>query len=100
MSKYVMAFRGQADRTTSDDNEAAWGKWFQEIGVHVVDFGNRVGQVRAVGDGTGTGAERDVLTGYVIITANNLDAAVTVAQGCPGLGSGGAVEVGEIIANP
>ncbi len=99
MPSYVLAFRGRSDRTAGAGEEAAWGQWFQEIGGIVVDFGHRVGRVSALGSsGTDTGAGRDVLTGYVVITADNLEAAVAVAKGCPGLQHGGGVEVGETVA--
>ena len=38
-----------------------------------------------------------VLTGYVVIDAADLDAAATLAAGCPGLADGVDVEVGEVI---
>jgi hypothetical protein len=94
MSTYVLSFRGRSDRTASPEEEAAWGQWFQEIGSTVVDFGNRVGRVAALGSSE---ARQDVLTGYVLISADDLDAAVAVAKGCPGLQHEGSVEVGETI---
>ena len=98
MSNYVLTFRGRADRTPDADEEAAWGQWFQELGSTVCDFGHRVGRVSALGSsGRETGTGRDVLTGYVVITANDLEAAVAVAKGCPGLAHGGGVEVGETV---
>lgn len=99
MSTYVLSFRGRSDRTASTAEEAAWGQWFQEIGGSVADFGHRVGRVTALGSsGTDTGAGRDVLTGYVLINAADLEAAVAIAKGCPGLQHDGGVEVGETIA--
>jgi len=96
MPSYVLSFRGRPDRVADPDQEAAWGQWFGEIGSRITDFGHRVGQVsslgpRAAGDG------QDVLAGYVVITAGNLDEAVDVASGCPGLKHGGSVEVGEAV---
>ena len=99
MSKYVLAFRGPSDRKATAEQEAAWGNWFQELGSTVVDFGSRVGQVSALGEvGAGAGNGRNVLTGYVLIEAKDLEAAVAVAKGCPGLSYGGGVEVGETVA--
>jgi hypothetical protein len=95
MSSYVLSFRGRSDRAITADEEAAWGQWFQEIGGSVADFGHRVGRVTALGS---TGAGSDVLTGYVLINAADLEAAATIAKGCPGLQQGGGVEVGETIA--
>lgn len=96
MPSYVLSFRGQADRVADPDQEAAWGQWFGEIGGRITDFGHRVGRAsslgaRAAGDG------RDVLAGYVVISAADFDEAVDVAAGCPGLKHGGGVEVGEAV---
>ena len=46
-----------------------------------------------VTDGGGT----NPLSGYSIITASDIDAALTLAKGCPVLDSGGSVEVAETI---
>ncbi len=93
MAKFVFSFRGLPDRTATAEDEAAWGRWFEEIGSSIADFGNRVGVARRVGAGPST----DVLTGYVVVNADSLDAAAALAEGCPGLRQGGGVEVGEII---
>jgi hypothetical protein len=98
MSNFVLSFRGRSDRRTDADQEAAWGQWFQEIGGTVVDLGHRVGRVSALGiGGTDAGPGRNVLTGYVVIAAEDLEAAVAVAERCPGLQHGGGVEVGETV---
>jgi hypothetical protein len=92
MSNFVLSFRGESDRAVEADEESAWAAWFQEIGSSVADFGHRVGRVSALGS---AGNARDTLAGYVVIEADDLDAAVSIAQGCPGLRHGGGVEVGE-----
>ena len=93
MPTYVLAFRGQQDRAAGAEQEAAWGRWFGEIGPRVVDSGNRLGRATMVGEAS---AEM-VMTGYTLIEADSYEAAVEVAKGCPGLNNGGAVEVGETI---
>jgi hypothetical protein len=92
MSKYVLSFRGRSDRVATPDEATAWGQWFGELGTRVVDFGQRVGRVTALGAGQD---EPEVLTGYVVIEAEDFQAAVNLAKGCPGLAYGATVEVGE-----
>jgi hypothetical protein len=92
MSKYVFAFKGREGRVPSDSEEAEWGKWFQELGGTVTDYGNRVGQSRQLG---ATG----VLGGYVVVDAGSLEAAVEIAKGCPALRHDGGVEVAEVVAS-
>ncbi len=76
---------------------AAWMKWFGDLGAAVVDGGNPVSMAKtvasngSVSDGGGSNA----VTGYSLIKADNLDAAVAMAQGCPHLAAGGSVEVAE-----
>jgi hypothetical protein len=97
MANYVLAFRSRADRTPPPGEDAAWGAWFGSLGTKVIDFGNRVGQVRTVaGQGAGEAGEL-VLSGYVVVSAESLDAAAELAAGCPGLKSGSSVEVGETV---
>ena len=93
MGKYVFSFRGQSDRMPTADDEAAWGRWFEQIGSSIADFGNRVGQAQVVG----AGPSADTLTGYVLVNADSLEAAAALAEGCPGIRHGGGVEVGAIV---
>jgi hypothetical protein len=92
--QYVLTFRGQVGRQLTVEEEGRWPAWFEQIKDSIVDFGNRVGQVREVGGG---GARSDELSGYVVINAGSLDGATAVAGGCPILEQGGSVEVGEIV---
>ena len=94
MSEYVFAFRNRPDVTADDAVEAAWAAWFAELGEKVASFGHRVGRAHMVGDGP---ASPNALSGYVVVNADSLDDAVALAQGCPGLKSGGQVEVGETV---
>jgi hypothetical protein len=95
MSEYVFAFRNRPDETADEAAESAWAAWFAQLGDAVANFGHRVGRAHMVGDGS---AGANVLSGYVVINAASLDDAVALAQGCPGLKSGGQVEVGETVA--
>ncbi len=95
MPNYVMAFRGQPGRVPGALEEQEWGNWLGRISGSISDAGNRVGQVRSLPSG---GAAQTVLSGYVVVTADNLAAAMELASGCPGLTQGGGVEVGEILA--
>ncbi len=93
MGNYVLTFRAPKGRVPTAEEEARWSQWFAKIGGQITDPGNRVGQVRTAGDPD----RPDVLAGYIVISAESLDAAVTVAEGCPMLLQGGSVEVGELI---
>jgi hypothetical protein len=97
MSKYVLAFRGQPDRGSVPGEEQAWGAWFTELGRTIVDFGNRVGQVERLDAEQRGDPAKETLTGYVVVEAADIEHAVTLARGCPGLLSGVSVEVAETV---
>lgn len=78
----------------------AWMAWFGKLGDRVVDGGNpfkptakHLSSDKQVGDGPiGSGA-----TGYSILRADTLDAAVDAAKGCPVLDGGGQITVYETL---
>ena len=94
MSSYVLSFRSQKDRSPSAAEESAWMQWFQEIGPSINDFGHRVGNGRTLGV---AGGRPDVLSGYIVVSAENLDDAEHLASGCPGIAHGGGVDVAEVV---
>lgn len=96
MAKYVLVCQGDAMADTEEAQQAAmaaWGAWFGSLGAAVVDGGAPFGASAAVGGG----AARAGLTGYSILEAADLDAAVGLAGGCPILADGGSVDVYEAI---
>jgi hypothetical protein len=98
MSSYVLAFRGHPDRAPRSGEDEAWGAWFGRLGPAIADFGHRVGASRTLSPQRGDDPDGRVLTGYIVITAENLDAAVELASGCPGLAHDASVEVAEVVS--
>jgi hypothetical protein len=97
MSRYVLAFRGQPDRTPAAGEDKAWGAWLGQFGPAIADMGNRVGATRTLPAARRGDPGSAVLTGYVVIDAADLDAAARLAAGCPGLAGGVDVEIAEVI---
>ncbi|HEX4657064.1 MAG TPA: hypothetical protein VH307_06745, partial [Streptosporangiaceae bacterium] len=96
MSKYVLAFRGQSDRTPSPEEEQRWGQWFASLGGAIADMGNRVTAERTLASRQFDPGPAS-LTGYVVINADDADGAAKLAGGCPGLDNGVAVEIARIV---
>jgi hypothetical protein len=92
MAKFLFAYRTNQSTPPSDDAVAAWGNWLESLGANLADRGNPVFDRRALGN---CGSET-ALGGYSLITADDLDAALALAEGCPGLQRDGGVEVGEL----
>jgi hypothetical protein len=92
MPTFVIANRTPKEYRGSADAMAAWNAWFERLGASLVDRGNPVFERRPLGNcGPDT-----VLGGYTLVSADDLEAAVALAQGCPALASGGGVEVGTL----
>jgi hypothetical protein len=102
MAKFVFAYHGGGAPESEAEGAAvmkAWTDWFTSLGAGVVDAGNPTGASATVGsDGSTTpGGGANPVTGYSIISADSLDAALVHAKGCPQLASGGTIEVAEAI---
>jgi len=97
MSKYILAFRGQPDRVHQPDEGQQWGSWFGSLADTIADMGNQVGTVRTLRSENGGDPATTVLTGYVVISAADVDEAARLADGCPGLRHGVSVEVGQFV---
>lgn len=82
---------------------AAFQAWQSKFGASIVDMGGRLGEGRLVTSTPkidGSFVEiKELIGGYMIVSANSLDEASEIARGCPGLvGPGSGVEVIEIHA--
>jgi YCII-related domain len=93
MDQFLFSYRMPAGfRPGSPGALAAWTAWFEELGDLVVDRGNPVFRSSTVGDCN----PQTTLGGYTLVQADDLEAAVALAKGCPSLDDGGGVEVGAI----
>ncbi len=102
MPKYVLTYHGEAGPMPSEPAAieaimAEWGAWYGTMGDKLVDGGAPFGAQAAVGPGGSSVAAPASLTGYTIVDAADMDAAVSVAQGCPVLANGHTVQVSEAV---
>jgi hypothetical protein len=73
----------------------AWMDWFNAIGGAIVDPGSPVSQVRIVAaDGSVLPGDAGSVTGYTVVDAADIDAAVALAKGAP-LSGDMSIEVAE-----
>jgi hypothetical protein len=98
MATFLFAYRMPENYTPGRPAAiAAWSAWFESMGANVAERGNPVYDSGTLGNG-GAGTRP---AGYSLVTGDDLEAAVALARGCPVLGGGGGVEVGEItVVNP
>jgi hypothetical protein len=99
MANYLLVFHGGAMPQTPEENAKvmqAWTDWFGVLGDKLVDAGNPVSQVKTIAsNGSVSDGGVNPSSGYSVIKADNLDAAVSLAKGCPVLQGGASVEVAE-----
>jgi hypothetical protein len=101
MANSLLVYHGGMPETPEEDEHVmkAWTDWFGRLGDALVDGGNPVGAVKTIGaDGSVSNGGSNPSTGYSVIEADGIDAAVATAKGCPILVGprAGSIEVGEI----
>ncbi len=98
MGNYLLAYTGGSRPESEEEQQAqmaAWGGWFGSLGESVVDGGAPFAGSASINGGGVSEGGASSLTGYSVLKADSLDAATELAQGCPILSNGGAVEVYE-----
>jgi hypothetical protein len=106
MATYVFTYRvpktplrevlAQLDETARAERLSAWNEWFESMRANVIERGQPVAEAHDVG----TCGSETRIGGYSLVTADTLEEALRMAQGCPGLEWGGGVEVGELMELP
>lgn len=99
MAKYLLLYsggkmpEGEAEMAAVT---AAWESWFGQLGSAVADGGNpfsgaskAIATDGSVRDGAGSAS------GYSVLEADSLDAAASMAKGCPVLQGGASIAVYE-----
>ena len=105
MSEFTYLFRGRDTSASPEQMQKTmekWVEWFKELGAngHLKDPGHPLqpigkvvkGKQKMVNDGPYAEA-KDVVGGYIIVEAKDLDHAAELSKGCPILEAGGSVEV-------
>ena len=92
MPRFLFSYRVPQDYQPSAETGKAWEAWLESLGSSLVDLGRGVLATRTLGNldaGTRLG-------GYSVVTAEDMDGAAVLAEGCPALALGGGVEIGAI----
>ncbi len=100
MTQFIFSYRVPADyqARVDPDARAEWTAFFDDvIASGVVDPGKPVFEATAVLGDAGASTR---LGGYSIITADDLEAALSMAKQCPTIARGGGVEVGVLADLP
>lgn len=102
MPDFVFAYHGGKMPETPEEGAkemAKWEAWFGDLGDAVVNPGNPVGLSKTVSSaGVEDNGGANPLSGFSVVRAPDIDAAVGMAKGCPMVNSGtGTVEVAPLV---
>ena len=96
MPNYVFTYRQPKDQPLNMDAATQWFAWFEQIGEHITSQGSAVSSARQLGNVDGS----QRVSGFTVISARDLDHASEIAAGCPAIGQGFGLEVGELVEVP
>ena len=98
MSNYIFAYHGGKRPETPEAGAelmARWKAWMGGLGDALVNPGNPLGMSKTVSSGgVSDDGGSNPLSGFSIVKADSMDAALEMAKGCPHL-EHGTVEVAE-----
>ena len=102
MSQFIFAYHGGKTPETPEQGEqvmAAWRAWMGGMGDALVQPGAPVGMSKTVsGTGVADDGGSNPVSGYSVVRAADMNAAVAMAKGCPMVVDGsGSVEVAEVV---
>ncbi len=101
MSSYVFAYHG-GNRPESPEegakHMAKWKAWIGGLGDAVVNPGTPLGKSKTVSSaGVSDYDGSNPMSGFSIVIADSMDAALEMAKECPLLEIGGTLEVAEVM---
>lgn len=98
MANFVLLFHGGSMPESQEEGAkimAAWTDWFATLGSALVDGGNPASGSKTLAADGSVSVDASGPTGYSIISADSLDAAVELARGCPVRLGGASIQVVE-----
>ena len=98
MANYVLVYHGGGMPESPEEGAKvmqAWDIWFGELGDSLVDGGNPASATKTIAADGSVSDDPSGPSGYSILKADSLDAAVELAKGCPVRSGGAAIQVVE-----
>ena len=100
MPEYIIAYHGGREPESPEEGakgKAKWQAWLGGLGDAIVNPGTPLGMNRIVSSsGVSDDGGPDPLTGYTIVKADDMDAALEMAKACPFLEMGN-LEVAQVM---
>ena len=104
MPRYVIVYLGGNPPSSPEEGRQHYAKyreWLSSLGDSAVSPANPFKDTRTVNpDRTVTAGSTTSMSGYTIIEAGSMEAALSIAEACPFLDIGGSLEVSELAEMP
>ena len=101
MAQYIMVYLGGDQPSSPEEGKQHFSKymnWLSSLGDAVVSPANPLKDTITVhSDGTVTPGGTTSMSGFTIIEADSMEAALSIAKGCPFLDIGGSLEVSKLM---
>ena len=92
MSKYLLVYYGGNMGTSPDEvnkSMTEWNNWFKSMGKNLVDTGAPTMPGKMVTSrGVKSAMDGEMVSGYTVISAGDMNEAVKIAKGAPGMDEG------------
>ncbi len=104
MPQFVIVYLGGNEPSTPEEGQRHFSKymeWLSSLGDSAISPANPLKDTKTINpDGSVTAGGSTTMSGYTIIEAESMDAALEVAKACPFLEIGGSLEVSELAQMP
>ncbi len=104
MPQYMISYLGGEQPASPEEGKqhmAKYRAWLSSLGDAAVSPANPFKNTRTINpDGTVTTGSTTSMSGFTIIVADSMEAALVIAKACPFLDVGGSLEVSELMQMP
>ena len=104
MPNYLLAYHGGEKPESPEEGAkhmAKWKAWISGLGDAAVNPGTPLGKSKTVGaGGVSDDGGPNPMSGFSIVKADSMDAALEMAKACPFLDVGGTLEVAQMMEMP
>ncbi|MFC1664174.1 YciI family protein [Pseudomonadota bacterium] len=104
MTQFVITYLGGNQPSSPEEGKqhfAKYKEWLSSLGGSAVSPANPLKDTRTIdSDGSVTTGGTTTMSGYTIIEADSMEAALEMAKACPFLDIGGSLEVSELVKMP
>ena len=101
MAQYIITYLGGNQPSSPEEGKqhfAKYKEWLSSLGDSAVSPANPLKDTSTVkSDGTVTTGSTTSMSGFTIIEAESMEAALLIAKACPFLDIGGSLEVSELM---